>query len=311
MPRGVRFGLLTSLAVPWATNVQTWRYLEELGFDSVWDSDHLANPRTVDPGFRLEGWTALAGLAAATSRIRIGILVTHVTYRHPAVLAKQALTVDHISDGRLELGMGPGGAPADHRIVGEPWWPPAERVQRFAEAVQIVDGILRGQLERFEGRYYQVDRPSLAPAAVQQPRPPLTLGVQGPRTLRLAASYADAWSTFGAPDPGPGLAGNLSRSVEEAMAVTKQRNDLLDTYCAEFGRDPATIVRSFVTGCTPDDPWASAEAFADFVGRYREVGINEFILDWPPVRGGSSAVDRSLVEHVATDVIPRLRTQGR
>jgi hypothetical protein len=99
--------------------------------------------------------------------------------------------------------------------------------------------------------------------------------------------------------------------VEEALAVTKRRNDLLDAYCAELGRDPATIVRSFVTGCTPDDPWASAEAFADFVGRYREVGINEFILDWPPVRGGGRAVDRSLVEHVATEVIPRLQTQGR
>lgn len=138
--------------------------------------------------------------------------------------------------------------------------------------------------------------------------------MQGRRTLRLAAAYADAWSTFGAPDAGPGLAGNLARSVEEALAVTKRRNDLLDAYCAELGRDPATIVRSFVTGCTPDDPWASAQAFADFVGRYQEVGINEFILEYPPmtdIRGAGGEVDRSLFEQVATEVIPRLRNKER
>jgi hypothetical protein len=213
----------------------------------------------------------------------------------PVALAKAALTVDHISAGRLELGMGPGGSPADHRIVGEPLWPPAERVGRFAEAVQIVDGILRRQLETFDGRYYRVDRPSLEPPPVQQPRPPLTLGVQGPRTLRLAAAYADAWSTFGGRDVGPGLAGNLARSVEEALAVTRRRNELPDAYCAQLGRDPTEITRSFVNGCTPDDPWASAQAFADFVGRYQEVGINELILEYPPmtdIRGAAGLLAR-------------------
>jgi alkanesulfonate monooxygenase SsuD/methylene tetrahydromethanopterin reductase-like flavin-dependent oxidoreductase (luciferase family) len=158
-----------------------------------------------------------------------------------------SLRAAHISGGRLELSMGPGGSPADHRIVEEPLWSPTERLSRFEEAVQIVDGILRRQLETFDGRYYRVDRPSLEPPPVQQPRPPLTLGVQGRRTLRLAAAYADVWSTFGAPDAGP--AGRQPRPLSGGGPGGHQRrNDLLDAYCAELGRDPATIVRSFVTG---------------------------------------------------------------
>ena len=280
----LRFGICTDQNLPWPTLVERWQYFEALGFDSVWDCDHYIQPsRPTGPYF--EGWTLLAGLAARTERIRVGVLVSSNTFRHPALLAKEAVTVDHISNGRLELGLGAGWYVPEHEKFGLDFPGPAELVGRFREAVEIVDRLLRNEVTSYEGRYYQLRDAPFRPGPVQRPRPPLTIGAKGPRMLEIVARYADAW--------------NSSGTVEEVGA----RNRVLDEKCAAIGRDPAEIVRSLYgwAAIMPDDPWESVEAFQEVIGRYREAGIEEFIIDQPP------DAQLGVLERVATDVIPALR----
>ena len=284
MARELRFGICTDQNLPWPTLVERWQHFERLGFDSVWDCDHYIQPsRPTGPYF--EGWTLLAGLAARTTRIRVGVLVSCNTFRHPALLVKEAVTVDHISNGRLELGVGAGWYVPEHEKFGVDFPPPAELVARFREAVEIIDHMLRNEFTSYEGRYYRLRDAPNRPGPVQRPRPPLMIGAKGPRMLEIVARYADNW--------------NSSGTVEEV----RERSRILDERCAAIGRDPGEIVRSLYgwAAIMPDDPWASAEAFQDVVGRYREAGINEFIIDQPP----ESQVD--VLERVATDVIPALR----
>jgi F420-dependent oxidoreductase-like protein len=278
-------GVVTDQILPWPTLVQRWQYFEALGFDSVWDSDHFFQPSwSAEPNF--EAWTVLAGLAARTERIRIGVLVSCNTFRHPALLAKQAVTVDHISNGRLDLGLGAGWFEAEHRMFGIAFPNPAERVGRFREAVEIVDQLLRNDETTYEGRYYQIRAARFRPRPVQQPRPPLMLAGHKARMLRIVAEYADTWNSFG--------------TVEEMRA----RNDTLNELCVASGRDPRTIRRSLYcpTSMKPS-PWASVEAFHDAVGRYREAGVEEFILDQ------TGAQDFNVLERIATDALPALRGQ--
>ena len=280
----VRFGIVTDQNEPWPRLVERWQLFERLGFDSAWDCDHLIQPsRPTGPYF--EAWTLLGGLAAVTQRIRIGVLVSSNTFRHPSVLAKQIVTVDHLSNGRLDIGLGAGWYEPEHPMFGLELWPPAERVARFEEAVQLIDGWLRNEVSSFDGRYYQLKDAPNRPQPVQQPRPPLVLAGHRPRMLRIIARYADTFTSFG--------------TVEEM----RERNTRLDEECARIGRDPRSIVRSLYGWATmmPSDPWDSVDAFRDMVGRYAESGVNEFLIDQP--RDEQQAV----LERVATEVVPSLR----
>jgi alkanesulfonate monooxygenase SsuD/methylene tetrahydromethanopterin reductase-like flavin-dependent oxidoreductase (luciferase family) len=278
------FGLCTDQNLSWEETVQRWKYFEQLGFDSLWDCDHYQQPsRPQGPYF--EGWTLLAALAANVSRIRVGVLVSCNTFRHPALLAKEAVTVDHISHGRLELGLGAGWYVPEHEAFGIPFPEPAELVARFRESVQVVDLLLRQDVTTFEGTYYRLKDAPFRPAPVQKPRPPLTLGAHKPKMLRIVAEYADRWNSHG--------------TVEEL----RERNAILDEQCAAIGRNPEAIIRSLYgwAALMPADPWESKNAFQEVVGRYREAGINEFIIDAP-------GPDRfALLEQIATDVLPSLR----
>ena len=166
MPRGMRFGLCTDQNLPFETLVERWQLFERLGYDSVWDCDHFNQPsRPTGPYY--EGWTLLAGLAARTSRIRIGVLVSCNTFRHPGPARHEAMTVDHISNGRLELGLGAGWFVPEHEQFGIPLPPPGELVGRFREAVEIVDGLLRHGHITFAGKYYRLTSAHVPP----EPRP--------------------------------------------------------------------------------------------------------------------------------------------
>lgn len=278
------FGLCTDQNLTWSETVERWQLFERLGFDSVWDCDHFQQPsRPNGPYF--EGWTLLAALAAQTTTIRIGVLVTSNTFRHPALLAKQAVTVDHISNGRLELGLGAGWYEPEHEAFGLPFPEPAELVARFRESVQVIDLLLRHDVTSFDGEYYQITEAPFRPGPIQQPRPPLTLGAHRSKMLRVVAEYADRWNSHG------------------SVAEIRERNAILDEHCAAIGRDPASIVRSLYgwASLMPADPWESVEAFLEVVGRYRDAGVNEFILDAPDV-------DRfPVLERIATEAIPSLR----
>ena len=282
------FGLCTDQNLSFDTLVERWQYFEKLGFDSVWDCDHF-NQTSQPGGPYFEGWTILAALAARTKSIRIGVLVSSNTFRHPALLAHQALTVDHISKGRLELGIGAGYQEWEHERFGIPLPPPGDRRRAFHETVQIVDSLLRNETTTFKGRYYQLDGAYVRPAPVQSPRPPLTLGAHKTHMLRICAEYADTW--------------NSSGSIEEM----RERGLILDEHCADLGRDPKLIRRSWygwaskMAGQGLPDPWSSVDAFEEVVGRYHEVGVNEFVIDHPP------PAQYPMLETIAADVIPKLR----
>lgn len=280
----MRFGLCTDQNLTWERTLERWRLFEQLGFDSAWDCDHYLQPSRPD-GPYLEAWTLLAALAVATDRIRIGVLVSCNTFRHPVLLAKEAVTVDHVSGGRLELGLGAGWYEPEHRMYGIDFPPPRELVDRFEEAVLVVDGLFRNERFSFDGRHYQLADATFRPGPAQRPRPPLTLGAHGPRMLRIVARHADAWNSFG--------------TTEQI----RERNQILDEACAEIGRDPKEIVRSlyYWVARTDGDPWSSTDAFEDVVGRYREAGIEEFIIDHPR----DDQLD--VLERVAADILPRLR----
>ena len=258
------FGIQTPTQRPWPELAERWTWLERLGFDSLWLADHYVPPFKID-GPIFEPWTLLAGLALVTERARLGVLVSCNTFRHPPLVAKEAVTVDHISGGRLEFGLGAGWFEPEHEMFGIPYPPNAELVGRFREAVEICHRLFTQDITTYEGAYYQVREAPFRPAPVQE-RIPFTLGAHGPRMMRIVARYGDRWNSTG------------------TLAEMAERNRTLDEACAEVGRDPAAILRShlYVPAILPDEhPWDSPEALRDFAGRLKEIGIGEAILQLP------------------------------
>lgn len=288
-PGGLRFGLFLSQAnKPLGQVYDEFAMAEELGFDHAWLVDHLVDTDGPPSNPIHEGWTTLAALAARTSRIRLGILVTSNTFRHPAVLLKQAVTVDHVSGGRLVLGMGAGWHADEHRRYGIDLPPPAERVDRFEEALEVVTRLMGRERSTFEGRFYRLEDAPLAPGPVQRPRIPILVAAHRPRMLRLAARFADQWDTF-AETPGTATEGVATPLAERIRA--------LDAACAAVGRDPATIRRS--TWATRA-ALASDEAYAAFVERHRALGFTDFSV-------AASANDADALRRIAEGVLPVLR----
>jgi len=282
MARRFRFGICTDQNMTWEKTVERWQLFEKLGFESAWLCDHLIQPsRPTGPYF--EAWTLLAGLAAETSKIRIGILVTSNTFRFPQIVAKMSTTIDHISNGRLEIGLGAGWYEPEHTMFGIPFPETKELVSRFKEAVQVVDLMTREDTSSFDGEYYQLKGATSRPGSVQKPRPQLVLGAFGPRMLKIVAKYADTWNAFGTPQE------------------MRERNQMLDDYCHEIGRDPETLDRSLYYWVPKADldPWTSKDAFYSVLEPYVEAGVNQFILDQP--------ADKQIKEldWVASEVLPK------
>lgn len=280
--RDVTFGLCTDQNLPWEEHRDRWKYFESLGFASLWDCDHFQQPsRPNGPYF--EGWTLLAALAAETSTARLGVLVTSNTFRHPALVAKMASTIDHISGGRVEVGLGAGWYKPEHTAFGIAFPEPAELVARFRESVQVIDAMLREEVSSFHGDYVQLIDAPARPLPIQRPRPPLTLGAHGRQMLRIVAEFADRWNSHGTPQ-------EIAR-----------RNEILDEHCMAIGRDPNSIIRSLyaLAALMPADPWSSVDAFEQMVGLYSEAGIREFIVDSP------SPEQFPVLEQVASRVLGR------
>ena len=264
MPQPLRIGICTDQNMDWPTTVERWRYYESLGVDSLWVCDHYTQPSRPG-GWYFEGWTLLAGLAAVTQRARIGVLVSSNTFRHPALLAKEAITLDHISNGRLEVGIGAGWYAKEHEQFGIEFPETGELVERFREATELIDLLLRQETVSYAGKHYQLVEAPNHPLPLQQPRPPLTIGAKGPRMLGIAARYAERWNSTG------------------TAAELGARNTILDEHCARIGRDPQSIIRSLYgwAALMKSDPWASLGAFEEMLGSYGEAGINEFVIDQP------------------------------
>jgi hypothetical protein len=184
-------------------------------------------------------------------------------------------------------------------MTGTPDWPPKERVDRFREAVEILDQLLRNPETSYEGRYYQLKETIMNPQPVQKPRPPLMIGANGPRMLKIVAKFADTWNTFGGVD---------IETPAEMQACTRERNLLLDRYCAEIGRDPTTLRRSVLIYTQEEymQIYSMPGAFEDIIKRYWEIGITEFIFFYP-----FAPMMMPLFEHIANEAIPRLRQELR
>ena len=286
----LRFGLFLSQANKSLARVyDEFQMAEDLGFDHAWLVDHLVDTDGPPDHPCLEAWTLLAAIAARTKRIRLGVLVTSNTFRNPAVLLKEAVTVDHISGGRLTLGLGSGWHADEHRRYGIDLPEPAERVDRFAEAVELISLLMSQPRTTFHGRHYTLDDAPLEPRPIQQPRIPILIAAHRPRMLRIAARFADQWDTF-AEMPGTATDG-VTTTIEERIGA-------LDEACRAIGRDPAEIRRS--TWAT-SAALASDDAYADYVNRHRGLGFTDFSVV-PPSTGAEAALRR-----VAEGVIKDLR----
>lgn len=274
----MRIGLdIAQHHLDWPEQLRRVRLAEDAGFDGVWLFDHFRPMYGEGVGPCMEAWTLLAALGAATTRIRLGTLVTGMTYRHPSVLAAEAVTVDHVSGGRLELAVGAAWYEEEHRQLGIPFPPTGERLDRLEEGVQVIRLLLTEDEVSFAGRHYRLDGATFRPRPVQQPHPPLWIGGSGERrTLPLVGRYADAWHAFGG-------VGDLTR-----------RSRLVDEHAEKAGRDPATILRA--AHLSLSEPWDEVRRSAD---GFRAAGFGYLVAGWP-----SEGKDR-LVEFAET-LLPEL-----
>jgi len=292
-----RFGIVTLQDVPWETLVKRWKSSEELGFDSAWVADHFANYENPS-GSWFDGWTLMAALASQTTRIRIGI-ISSMPLHNPVVLARQALTLDHISNGRLDLGVGagaPGNIDPSYRMTGIENWSPLERVARFREVVHILDQCLRNPETTYKGRYYQLEGAMMAPPPVQKPRPPIIIGAMGSSMLRIAARYGDTWNTYG---------GEFNAPPETILENVKNQVKQVNDYCLKIGRNPNSLRRSLlVWGSEALTVFDSEEAFKEVINRYSQVGFSEFMFFHPDT---APAISSRALKEIAGGVMPELR----
>ena len=279
----LRFGLKAS--GQWITIEQlraVWKIADEARFDHVWDFDHLATIGPNGPdGPIYEGWALQAAMAEATRHVRIGCMVTGNTYRNPALLAKLAVTVDHLSGGRLEFGIGAAWAEIEHSMYGIEGLD--HRVGRLSESLQIIKSLFTQDRTDFDGRYYKLKDAIGNPKPIQKPYPPFWIGASGATTLRLVARHADVWNISGGD---PDAAKELIAKFEDA--------------CTQVGRDPGEIRKSIQFGMERDD----RNELLETSGKYHELGITEQIVY---LRGDHP--DR-LAEKVA-DALPDLRKLER
>ncbi len=298
MTHSLRFQLMVLPAATWPEMVERAQLAEELGFDMLGLADHFIDwSAPTRPWFEL--WTHTAALAQATSRVRLCTCVAQIPLRDPATLANHALTVDHISDGRLELGIGIGiRIDPSYEMMGMENWSNGERVDRFGEYVEIVDQLLSNEVTTYEGRYYSVKKAVMNPRPIQQPRPPILIAAMGPRMLRRAARYADNWNSL-----------SFLETFDAQREETLERIARMDDICAELGRVPATLRRSYqvvdMSGRKSGGRlgyYESEQAFLDVVEPLIEGGISEFGLYYP-----SLPEQLPMMERIASDTIPALK----
>jgi alkanesulfonate monooxygenase SsuD/methylene tetrahydromethanopterin reductase-like flavin-dependent oxidoreductase (luciferase family) len=271
----MRFGLdVAQQRMSWDELVSRVQFAEELGFDGAWGFDHFQPMYGEGPGETFEGMTTLAALSGTTSRIRLGLLVTGVTYRHPSVFAAQAVTIDHASHGRLELALGSAWFDKEHVELGIPFPSTSTRFDLLEDALEIVTRLFTGDVVSYDGRVVSLRDAQLRPVPVQQPHPPIWIGGSGPkRTLPLVARYADVWHAWGSPN------------------ALRESNALLDRLAAEAQREPSAIMRA--SSLSLDD-LDTARRHAE---KWRDAGYHYLICGWP--EAGRPQVDR-----FAREVLP-------
>ncbi|MEU9244911.1 LLM class flavin-dependent oxidoreductase [Streptomyces sp. NPDC048385] len=279
----------------------TWTRAEELGFHTAYTYDHLSWRVPFRDGPWFGAIPTLTAAASVTERMRLGTLVTSPNFRHPVTLAKELISLDDVSDGRVTLGIGAGGTGFDATALGQEPWTPRERADRFAEFVALLDQLLTEDAVTYQGGFYSAAEARNIPGCVQRPRLPFAVAATGPRGLKLAARYGQAWVTTG--DPKLYETGTPEQSFE---ALRGQLGKLVET-CAAAGRDASELDKVLLTGFTPDRgrPLESLDAFVDFAGRYRELGFTELVIHWP-VPDSVFAAEEKVFELIAMEALAQL-----
>ncbi|MEQ8857585.1 MAG: TIGR03560 family F420-dependent LLM class oxidoreductase [Pseudomonadales bacterium] len=298
----MRFSFWPTPSLPYATVLDLARHVERTGWDGVWYADHFM-PNAEDTSTPWpEAWMTLAALGAQVPRLRFGTLVAGNTYRHPAVLAKMAATLDHITGGRVVLGLGSGWQENEHRQYGIPFHTVGERLERLDEACEVIKALFTETEASFDGRYYQLDRASLEPKPVQSPLPLLIGGGGEKVTLKITARHADEWNVWGTPE-----------ILQHKMAI-------LDHHCANVGRDPGRIARTAVAllfmsddqgflekmrGADIQQPHlvGTPEQIRGIMQEYESLGVDEFIV--PGFTLGPPDQQMATLDRFITDVAGR------
>lgn len=278
----LRFGVLT------AQHQRDWDFIrdgfqlaDEIGLDSAWVFDHFIPLYASQDGPCMDGWTLLGGLASLTQRVRLGILVSGNTYRNPVLLAKQAVTVDVMSGGRVNFGVGAGWFEREHDAYGIYFPPLKERVARFAEAMDVIALLMQNQRSNFDGKYYQLHNAPFAPKPAQHI--PIVIGASGPKMLKVVAKHADIWDC---------LSGNAA--IDQFPALRQQVED----NARAIGRDPMQIRFQLSGG---GHNLENVDTFRRHVATYAAVGISDFIFDLPEREHWDT------VRRIATEVIAEFR----
>jgi alkanesulfonate monooxygenase SsuD/methylene tetrahydromethanopterin reductase-like flavin-dependent oxidoreductase (luciferase family) len=302
----VRFNVqATTGRISYADYLNHWLACERLGYDVAYATDHFAlySPKT-GPGTVLESTTLLSAMAVQTSRMRCGIMVAGNTFRNPGILAKTAVTLDHVSNGRLELGMGSGHTQFEHEQYNIPFYTQGRRIRMLGESVKIVRSLLTNELTTFDGNYYSIKDAYCEPKPVQQPLPILIGGIGEELSMRVVAESADIWNNWTSPD----------------LDTYKQKLAALERHCADLGRDPNEIRKSMhikpLVGETeaelqeraPREPMArwqgTPEQLIEHLLTFVRHGVSDFVfmLDAPG--------DMRSLELIATQVAPTVRQEG-
>jgi alkanesulfonate monooxygenase SsuD/methylene tetrahydromethanopterin reductase-like flavin-dependent oxidoreductase (luciferase family) len=263
---------------------ELWDFADETGWDSAWFFDHFTSIGGGDDGPCLEAWSLLAAMAERTRRVELGVFVSGITHRSPAILAKQAVTVDHLSGGRLVLGLGAAWNRREHAAYGLDFPSVGERVARVGEGLEIFRLLEREARSNYDGRFYRLTDAPFEPK-FRRGRLPILVGTKGPRMMLHLARWADAWEGGGAPDE------------------MRRLGAMLDRACQTVGRRPEEISRGILAddGSPAGDPLASQDAFRKHVAAYVQVGVEAFYFNVPS--GKPSRALRSITERV----MPELR----
>jgi alkanesulfonate monooxygenase SsuD/methylene tetrahydromethanopterin reductase-like flavin-dependent oxidoreductase (luciferase family) len=292
----VRLGIVILPEQPWREAGRSWRAAEALGFAHGWTYDHLSW-RTLRDAPWHAALPTLTAAAAVTERIRLGPLVASPNFRHPVPFARELVTLDDISGGRLVVGLGAGGTGWDATVLGHAPWSTRERAERFDEFVTLTDRLLRDPVTSFTGRYYSAEGARSVPGCVQRPRPPFAIAADGPRGMALAARFADTWVTTGVR-----TAGRHPLSPVEGARVVREQIRRLEDACAGVGRNPSTLGRLVLSGPALEAPLGSRTELEDALGGYGAVGVTDFVVHRPrpsPPYEGDVAHFEGVVSEVA------------
>ncbi len=291
----MRIGLVILPSDRWPEARRQWEWADRAGFHTAWTYDHIRWGGMPDGPWHA-AVPVLAAAAATTERVRLGTLVTSPNFRHPVTLARDALALDDLSNGRLDLGLGPGSEGPDATALGQEPWTRAERLARFEEFLQVLQPIVDGEpaaRTTLTTAHYKADQAPSTPGAIQRPLP-LTIAAGGPKGLRLAAMYGHDWVTIGP-------TGAVPRTPETTVDAVRRQLPLLDDACRSVGRAPSSIGRVLLW--TPTEPViTSIDQFDELVAPYDQLGFDQFVLHHPDQTGpygGDVATFERIAERAA------------